>query len=1175
MTSCPSHEQLAALLDERLDVQGLSAVETHLEDCPDCQGALEVLTAARFSDPDWSGATDPLRAEPTSAAHRAGGDPGPVPLLDPAVQVEQDSRRKRLVLDRSSRQPSTLHSERGEGAEPAGATGDAGAWPPEVEGYDILGRLGRGGMGVVYRARQHGLDRLVALKMLRGGSHADPESLARFRIEVRSVARLRHPNVVQVYDVGESRGLPFVALELLEGGSLDARNGGNPQPEPAAAALLATLARAVAAAHRAGIVHRDLKPANILFSRDGVPKVTDFGLAKRLDEDDGQTQSGQVMGSPSFMAPEQARGAGRDVRATADIYSLGAILYEMLTGRPPFKGSSPLETLRQVVQIEPVVPSKLRPGLSRDLETICLKCLSKEADRRYPTADDLADDIDRFLAGAPIRARRVRPLERAWKWARREPVAAALAATIGLGILGGSALGWQASRSRTARAAVLADRRALAMGHLEEGRQAISRRDWDRGRDLLNQSLPMLDGEPALADLQRRTADLLDRVRQGQTIQDNLARFGHAGRLAQMADAEWQIGSGSGADDPRPLRRAVRDALGLVGEFAGDPASGGARWRPMAWPDWLTASERAALDLARRDLVLLHADATGRPAPGENSSTQATRALAIVDQAAVPGASDRAELDLRARLWAAAGDRRRADALRDQAAQVPPVSARDQVVAGRASTLRGDWSAAIAAFEAALLLDPHLFAAQLDLALAELRNGRPEAARLYLTVCLQLEPDAIGLYLLRGLAIGQEAGRRRQAARGPDEAQGRLEADRLVRDAEADFRKAMTLGPTDAERYSLFLNRGTVRFLARNYAEAETDLAAAIQLEPNRLEARVDRGQVLRRLGRADEAVGELSRAIAIDPNQSRLYRERALARLDDRQIAVGPAIGAATDDLTRAIELGEADPPIRADNHARRARLRYRQAHLEEALVDADAALRIAPAHDDAALIRLQALLDLKRYAEVVRGCDDAIARHPGAAELWELRGLARSSRQDFGEAVADFTQAVRLDPARSSARVQRGWAYFLSDAPKLALVDFNAVIAQNPDHGEAHGCRGFALASAGQHQAALADAEDSLRLSHSFDPRTYYNAARIFARVAAGLTSQPPLRRTASAIAQANDCQDRALTLVQAAIDHLPADRRSAFYHDVIQTDPALASIRVRPQFARMGGSLGQNKQ
>ena len=262
-------------------------------------------------------------------------------------------------------------------------------------------------MGVVYRAHEVQLNRVVALKMILAADHADSEAILRFRSEAEMVASLHHHNIVQIHAIGECDGRPFFNLEYVEGGSLSARLDGIPWNPRDAAALVEALARGIHEAHKHSVVHRDIKPANILLTYEGVPKISDFGLAKTLNKDSDLTRTESIMGSPSYMSPEQAHGHARLVGIGSDIYALGANFYELLTGRPPFRGSSILETLDQVKKSEPVAPSRLVPGLPRDLETICLKCLEKEPRKRYESAQELADDLKRYLHNEPILARRV------------------------------------------------------------------------------------------------------------------------------------------------------------------------------------------------------------------------------------------------------------------------------------------------------------------------------------------------------------------------------------------------------------------------------------------------------------------------------------------------------------------------------------------------------------------------------------------------------------------------------------------------------------------------------------------------------------------------------------------------------------------------------------------------
>jgi WD40 repeat protein len=431
-------------------------------------------------------------------------------------------------------------------AAPAHNGGSAG-----VPGYALEGELGRGGMGVVYKARQLGLNRPVALKMVLAAGHAGRDDLARFRAEAEAVAALQHPNIVQVFEVGEHHGQPFFSLELCALGSLDKKLNGTPLPAGEAAALARVLARAVQSAHEAGVVHRDLKPANVLLAAGeagssgsssgvsgpltqalgAVPKITDFGLAKRLGAESGQTRTGAIVGTPSYMAPEQAEGK-KDVGPPADVYALGAILYECLTGRPPFKAAAPLDTVLQVISDEPAPPRGLNPLVPRDLETICLKCLQKAQAKRYASAGALADDLGRFLAGEPILARPVTLLERGVKWARRRPAVAALLALVvaltGLGVGLVLQQWWRAEeeRDRAERLAQLAEKtsrqeaaraeaEARARGEADAAKLLARRRQTEAERlsRLAGQRLDQLHQAQRLARLTRYSTNI-DRAKE-------------------------------------------------------------------------------------------------------------------------------------------------------------------------------------------------------------------------------------------------------------------------------------------------------------------------------------------------------------------------------------------------------------------------------------------------------------------------------------------------------------------------------------------------------------------------------------------------------------------------------------------------------------------------------------
>jgi serine/threonine-protein kinase len=400
---CPGREELAAFERGQLPLERLEAIAEHLERCTQCESSLE-----QFQVEDTI--QQHLRYPPSEGL-----------WLDESLYLRLEDRARAIAL---------------EPGEPTVTDGGPRVreelrLPLSFGTHLLLEQLEPGGMGIVYKSRQESLKRVVALKVIKGAALASSEARARFCTEAETLARMRHANVVQIHEFGEYQGEPFFTMEWLDGGTLADRLDGRPQDEREAAQLLRTLARAVQALHDEGVVHRDLKPGNILFDADGTPKIVDFGLVKLVNDAGDATQTDAILGTPAYMAPEQARGS-RDIGNTTDIYALGAILYEMLTGRPPLKGVTRDETMELVRTQEPEPPSRHRPKLDRVLEAICLKCLEKKPADRYSSAGALANDLDRWLKNEPTQVRPPSRAARVRRAVRRHPrtVAAACLAVL-------------------------------------------------------------------------------------------------------------------------------------------------------------------------------------------------------------------------------------------------------------------------------------------------------------------------------------------------------------------------------------------------------------------------------------------------------------------------------------------------------------------------------------------------------------------------------------------------------------------------------------------------------------------------------------------------------------------------------------------------------------------------
>jgi tetratricopeptide (TPR) repeat protein len=871
---------------------------------------------------------------------------GLAPVAEPAPDTVTDHDGLAIWRDCRPRVASTAASE------PAAIA---------VPGYEILSELGRGGMGVVYLARQIGLKRAVALKMVLAGAHAQPGVFARFQTEAEAVARLKHPHIVQIYEVGERDGCPYLCLELVEGGSLEKKLKGAPQPAREAARLVETLARAMQHVHQHGILHRDLKPSNVLLTADGNPKITDFGLAKLLDSDLLPTPSEAVLGTPSYMAPEQADGRSREISALSDVYSLGAILYELLTGRPPFRAATPWDTIKQVITQEPVAPTRLQPKLPRDLETICLKCLEKEPHRRYADAGALADDLARFLAGEPIRARPISTVQRGIKWARRRPAIAGLTGVVATMML------------------------------------------------ILVTLVLWIDA----------TSRLQQAAQSRQKARDRMAQFEHWRNevlflTTQSLDADSEtIRQKSGT--------AARAAFAAVGLTLGDPAR--PRFDPAFDPDQRAAIAAGGHELLLVLADATARRLSGQTL--EDHRARTAEAVRLLDQAAALRPPTRACYLRRARCEAILGDQDAARLHRAQAATLPVAGALDAFLAGvdrfmgeEGTVDRSSLNQAIENFEQAARWQSNHFWSRYYLAVCSLNLGNYELAKGYLSACQTLRPDFVWVFLLRGFAEGKlgqfeaaEASFQRVGELHPDEDaryallvnRGALRFDQKRPDEAAhEFEQAIALKP---ERYRAYVNLVFLHKQPGHYDEAAQWLDKAIRLGPPPLilaELQAERAHLLLLTGKFSNAVRACDLFLADHPDAADPLgvRGEALLKLGNHAASV--------ESYTRYLERGGKPT---ADIYKGRGQAYMKLGNYPDALDDYTRARELKSdaeiwahcgwAHFFARALPL-ALRDFEKSLELDRsGLEPLIGR-----------GIARVTLEQDREAVADAEEARRRSP-------------------------------------------------------------------------------------------------------------------------------------------------------------------
>ncbi len=1130
------------------------------------------MTLAPGGESDDSGATVGPESAPDDGATLAPGE-SPARVDATALMSKPASRAAAATAMRQPGEPSKTGQTHKNPSQSVASSKEDRNRVPQVAGYEMMGELGRGGMGVVYRAKQVALNRVVALKMVLNSQASDAE-LDRFRLEARAVALVQHPGIVQVYDVGEHKGLPYFSLEFVAGGPLDSKLKGEPQDFKFTATTMEKICRAMGYAHSKKIIHRDLKPANILLTKEGEPKVTDFGLAKEMDSDEGHTRTGSIMGTPSYMPPEQAEGQAKTLNHLADIYSLGAMMYEFLTGRPPFKGRTLLETLEHVKKKDPVPPVQLQPDAPIDLQTICLKALEKDPAKRYQSAEEMADDLAAFSRGDPIKARPISLAQKIWRWSVRNKAQAALVAVgsvfIIASLLGSVAINGLYALAENQRKAAERRRdndRSTAQKLFDTANSEANQKKWSDARQNYENALNAIRNDTELADMRKLVEEGMAIAEEHVNTDTKLAIFREKFSLAL-----YELTGQSGRGEKQSYELSRQHAKSALSQFEVDPDGPtidpvfGAHFAQKDKPEILRGCAELLVVLAdtwslsniEKSRELLEKARREAKRAGVGIEKAYFLKMARYTQLASLGKDEEYLIQAKADI----------EKYHAEAAKVKPTSAYEYFLVGDEEFKEQQYEKAAHSFQQALLIDPDDFFSHFFLGICHLVRDQYAAAQASFLAALSIRNDFQYTNLFLGVCAGKM---------GDFE-----EAERLLADGKF----------TTENRLPLLVNRAVIRYDHGDNALAIDDLQAALKIERT--------NKILTNLAtvlfigekRPDSAEPLLREAMTLNSNDARAPRMLAKLLAERADSEKDPATAKTT--RAEAISLlRKATPNLvsgtsdAAASAAQEGFLLMQIGDLESArtaLTRATVENRSVPKpwldRGQVAFALAKASsqklgkIDIGLYKEAIDCFDNylihaALPLPKGVPQdnenLRAFKGLALERKatalmilNDANGALAAQSEAVVADPTQASLRRNRGWN-LMNGWRKLALADFEAGLKtdQGANRADLLLGRSYVLAMEGKIDEALASEAEYIKATEG-KPAAMLNFGTVYAQAfeAARRSGNNP---------KAEDLLKRLLSLIETQTMRFPEQVRAKTWA-AFRADEGFEPIRGIPAFVEL---------